>query len=128
MGFFQNFNNFAYGFAMAAQPLTVTVAGETDRNSTDDLGRPTKQPDTVIKVTEPLVNSANPNLTFQNADGGQNTVGTMYWVTKRTDIPYQSTVKADNSGVVYKVIDSAQDVLAGLIYYSLKAVNAHART
>lgn len=93
---------FNFIFNRLKQPLKLTF-----------LDKSTKE------VNEPIINNANPNLTFVNQAGGQIGTGTLIWVSKLENVERGTLVTVPN-GITYKVISDGQDIIAGLFYYQLE--------
>lgn len=117
---FQNFDNFAFMNDQLAEALTVTIPGQ-NTGQTDDLGRPIMGDPIIKQVNEPIINTVNPNMTYSQEDGGQLPVGTLYWLSHLSGCPKGTKVKRAND-VSYEVINHADDIQAGLVYYQIKEV------
>ncbi|GHP12974.1 hypothetical protein YK48G_03990 [Lentilactobacillus fungorum] len=117
---FENFNSFAFMNDQLAEDLTVTIPG-SDTGKTDDLGRPITDDPIVKQVSEPITNTVNPNMTYSMEEGGQLPVGTLYWLSHLSGCPKGTKVKRTN-GSQYEVINHADDIQAGLVYYQIKEV------
>lgn len=115
---FQNFGNFSFMFDRLSQPLKVISQG---KQGYDDLGQPIKNKPVTIEVNEPIVNSQNPNVTYTNTDGGSYPTTTMYWQSNHGEFKKGTIVETQN-GTQYQVTSQADDIGAGLFYYTLKKV------
>lgn len=119
---FCNFDNFAFMNDGISTAITVTIPGQNN-GQRDEHGMPITTDDKVLKVTEPIVNTTNPNLNTNATIGGQLPVGTLYWLSTMLDIPLHTKVVIDEQpNVTYEVFNHADDIMAGRRYYELKEV------
>lgn len=100
------------------QPLKITIIHH-DRNDYDELGNP-KISKTVKHVIEPVINTANPNLTYNDTVGGQQSTLSTVWESKAIRDAPRNTIVEDSHGHKFKTVGSTNPTPTGLWYYQLK--------
>lgn len=119
-----DFNGFGYGFDMLATPIEVRepVNGTGKR---DEHGQPIVNRPEPVKLTEPIVNNNNPNITFETIGGGSIEVGTLVWISRRDDWPKDTIVSV--MGKEYHTTGAGQSLSAKQTIYQLREVGANQR-
>lgn len=121
---FNSFGGFGYGFDMLATPIKVSepINGTGKR---DEHGQPIVNRPDPVELTEPIVNNNNPNLTFENVGGGSIEVGTLAWISRRSDWPKDTLVSTN--GKEYHTVGAGQSLNANQTLYQLKEVGGNQR-
>lgn len=92
-----------------------------NRNYRDDLGQPINGSPSAQHVTEPIINTSNPNLTYTNTNGGQQSTIAKVWESYAIkDAPRGTIVKAPKHK--FKTVSSTHITGTKLWYYQLKEV------
>lgn len=116
---FQNFDNFNFMFDEGKQPLTVTIIENND-GERDQHGDPLPRSKKTYHVDEPIINNTNPNLTYTNTDGGQQSTMSTVWESKAIKGAPRNTIVKDSHGHEFRVVGSLKVSFTGLFYYQLK--------
>ncbi len=115
--FFDSFNGFDFMFDNLAQDITVITTVELED---EDLGTVKRVANQKIKLHEPILNTQNPNVTYQGADGGQYPTTVYYLESRHSEFKKGDEVVTTNNH--FKITAKADDVASGLWYYTLKRV------
>lgn len=122
---FCNFGSFSYSFNAYKRPLTVWTRC-SDRNSHNNLGDGIKSVPKAIHVTEPIFTNNNPNLTYTNDYGGQQSTVSKIWESYSIKDAPRGTIVETSKGHKYKTVGSTQVTGTNLWYYQLKEVGGRA--
>lgn len=99
------------------QPLTVTIVKNDGER--DEDGEPIDSKQT-YHVNEPIINNTDPNLTYTNTNGGQQSMMSTVWESLAIKDAPRNTIVNDSKGHTFKVVASLQVSFTDLYYYQLK--------
>lgn len=115
---FVNFNNFTFMFDRFKQPLTIIEKSDRD-DKRDKFGQPVNSMKSMT-VNESIFTTSNPNLTYTNTEGGQQSELSTVWESLAIKDAPRNTIVKDSHGHTFKTVSSTQVSGTNLWYYQLK--------